>query len=191
MIYKLHEKTKNFRGGSMGLIKNIKHKMKFQNKDLIVVDLVNLSNEDKVYIKETLVEMCRGKESTSNVSAVAVELLKNMSNKGVKQKAGITAEFFISCIVRQQSFEQIYCFENLEENSAKKGFDGVFANGDNFWLTESKSSYEKGTHNYKHKKTIDRAYNGISDLMGGRTRNNPWRNAVSHARVVTASDNII
>ena len=89
--------------------------------------------------------------------------------------------FFLICILKQSGFEQRFCYKNLEENSAKKGFDGLYKHNSEIWLVESKSSYTG--HNNSHKNTIKKAYDGISNQLSGKTSNDPWENAANHSKV--------
>lgn len=67
--------------------------------------------------------------------------------------------------MRTKGFSQEYCFRNLEENSAKKGFDGLVLEGEKFWLLESKSS--QIGHNNSHRNTVYRAYKGLEKQLSG------------------------
>lgn len=95
------------------------------------------------------------------------------------------------CILRNLGFSQEYCFRNLEENSIKKGFDGLFLKQNKLWLAESKSTETIKQHNNNHKYTVDLAYNGINKQISGKTNNDPWENAVSHANNAKSEKNLI
>ncbi|CYU60895.1 MULTISPECIES: hypothetical protein [Streptococcus] len=157
----------------------------------------DLTQSEKEFIKEALVEIAKGKNSTYPVEIIARKIYLNLLKKdrvastvtGFKDpriNSGFAAEFFLICILRDNGFEQQFCYKNLEENSPKKGFDGVYTRGSEVWLVESKS-----THTGTHKDTIDRAYKGISDQLEGRTSNDPWENAASHVRVATANKSLV
>ena len=40
----------------------------------------------------------------------------------------------------------------------------------------------KSTKTKSHKTNIDNAYNGIKNQIEGKTENDPWENAVNHAK---------
>ncbi|NHI69172.1 hypothetical protein [Lactococcus garvieae] len=153
------------------------------NAHVIVVDIEDFSDEEKQYISEKLVEICKGASSSYPASVVAQKLLEQFKKASDKNKNGLSAEFLQAIILRNQGFSQKYLFSNLEENSAKKGFDGFYMfNGDN-WILESKSSFIQTAHQNKHKTTIDRSYRGIVEMVSGNTSNDPWENAANHVQI--------
>lgn len=93
--------------------------------------------------------------------------------------------------MRTKGFSQEYCFRNLEENSAKKGFDGLVLEGERFWLLESKSS--QIGHNNSHRNTVYRAYNGLKKQLSGENEkiNNPWRNAYNHTKIAQSPHSLV
>lgn len=158
---------------------------------LIKVNLKEINDLDKQYIKDHLVAISKGKNSSYSSKTIAQKLKNMLEKQTEKNKYGLTAEFFQAVIIRNQNFEQKYSYSNLEENSAKKGFDGLYIKDSRIWLFESKSSYTYNSHKNKHKTTIDRAYSGISDMISGKTDNDPWENAESHVSRIDSEDSLI
>ena len=81
--------------------------------------------------------------------------------------------------------------KTFEENSAKKGFDGLVLEGEKFWLLESKSS--QIGHNNSHRNTVYRAYKGLEKQLSGENEkiNNPWRNAYNHTKIAQSPNSLV
>lgn len=159
--------------------------------EMVITDIQFFSDDEKQYIEENLVEIAKGRDSNFPVKTIAKKILKFMSGQDIKTINGAAAEFFLVCILRKQGYSQEYCYRNLEENSIKKGFDGVFIKDDVLWLAESKSSDSLTVHDNKHQVTISKAYRGISKQLCGGGTNDPWENAANHARATRSSDALI
>ena len=162
-----------------------------ENIKVLVVDFENFSDEEKLFIKKNLVEICYGKDSSYSPRIVAKKLLKFFSKAAERTKKGAIAEFFQTMIIRNQGFAQNHCYRNLEEGSIKKGFDGLFLKNGSTWIMESKSSYKLTSHRNKHKGTIDKAYNGIDKMLKGESDNDPWENAAKHSKVFGSSKSLV
>lgn len=162
-----------------------------ENIQIIVVDIDVIYDVEKEYISQNLVEISKGKGSSYPAKIIAKKLINILERQTENNKVGLPAEFLQTVIIRNQGFEQEHLFINLEENSAKKGFDGLFKKDGKIWILESKSSYTLNQHMNKHKVTIDRAYKGISKSLSGQTSNDPWENAVSHAKSANPSDSLV
>lgn len=54
------------------------------------------------------------------------------------------------------------------------------------WLMESKS-----TKTESHEININKAYSGIKNQIEGKTKNDPWENAVNHAKTAGSKKDII
>lgn len=104
------------------------------------------------------------------------EVKKFLSNKSDEQKHGAVAEFFAHIVLRKLGYIQQCLYKNLEENSMKKGFDGLYLYDNSFWIMESKSAI---TNKY-HKDKITEAIDCIDDSIEEENINNPWLNAVHH-----------
>lgn len=159
--------------------------------DIIVTDICIITEAEKQYIRNTLVEITKGKDSYYSARALAKKLLKYLNNSDERKVHGAVAEFIMICILKKHGFSQEYCYRNLEENSAKKGFDGLFTKNDDMWIAESKSSFTRDSHNFSHGNTIGKAYNSLKDSLEGKTKNDPWENAVNHSRLAGSSSDLV
>ena len=155
-------------------------------KDILIKNITELTKEDETYIVENLVEISKGRNSNYDLYTIVVKILQFLEKQTEKTRYGAISEFFVLKTLKEEKFEQEYCFRNLEENSIKNGFDGVFLKENTFWLMESKSTKTKS-----HKTNIDKAYNGIKNQIEGNTENDPWENAVNHAKAAESKKNLI
>lgn len=203
--------TKSFlQSNSIELIQKIKYLLSssliftsqrntmIDNIKTIVVTMDAISDTDKNYIRENLVAIAKGENSHYSLQTVAKKLKNHLekldkSGNPTTNRYGLTAEFFQAVIIRNQGFEQKYSYRNLEENSAKKGFDGLFTKDNEIWLLESKSSFSQSVHQNKHKHTINLAYDGLSRMLSGEknNRNDPWENAGNHVSQINSNDPLI
>ena len=85
--------------------------------------------------------------------------------------------------------EQECLFNNLEEKSPKKGFDGVYKDSANeVWYVESKSgSYRSCTH----KRKVKEAYEDLEEKFSNTTDNDPWLNAYNHVKMIDPHDSLL
>lgn len=155
-------------------------------KDILIKNIRELTKEDETYLVENLVEISKGRNSNYDLYTVVVKILQFLEKQTEKTRYGAISEFFVLKTLKEEKFEQEYCFRNLEENSIKKGFDGVFLKENTFWLMESKSTKTKS-----HKTNIDNAYNGIKNQIEGKTENDSWENAVNHAKAAESKKDLI
>lgn len=155
-------------------------------KDILIKNITELSKKDETYIVENLVEISKGRNSNYDLHTIVVKILQFLEKQTEKTRYGAISEFFVLKALKEEKFEQEYCFRNLEENSIKKGFDGVFLKKNELWLMESKS-----TKINSHGTNIDKAYNGIKNQIEGNTENDPWENAVNHAKAAESKKDLI
>ena len=111
-----------------------------------------------------------------DLKPMKLEVKNFLAHKTDEQKHGAVAEFFAHIVLRELGYIQQCLFLNLEDNSMKKGFDGLYIFDSSFWIMESKSAITNKVHRDK----IHEALDCISDSIEGRTSNNPWKNAVNH-----------
>lgn len=156
--------------------------------EIVFVDIPRLTSSEKKFIEKNLVEISKGVGCSYSVEKMARKIYSTLgkfdktTNSVIEpvdpnRNSGFAAEFFLICILRDNGFEQHFCYRNLEENSPKKGFDGLYIKNGEKWLVESKSTHTSKTH----RTTIKRAYDSINNQLEGRTNNDPWENAASHA----------
>ena len=151
------------------------------NSSIIFIDY-DKKNELSKFIDRHFVSICLGNNDSS--LQLAKQNIKNyLLNKNAKQKIGAVAEFFAHLYFINHGYKQECLFTNLEELSAKKGFDGIYSDNNKYWVMESKA--RNFTKSITHNSLIITAYNDLNDKFSGKTKkgssNNPWRNAYNHA----------
>ena len=149
------------------------------------LDIENYSNEFIQLIDSEICKIWDGDEDKESDINVVKSQIKNLLDKKDKNKKhGLIAEFICHLFLRSLEYNQHFLFQNLEESSMKKGFDGLYKKDGEMWLFESKSSYTKDS---SHEKRIKEAYNDLlNKVEGNNTKNpgyNPWRNAYNHANI--------
>ena len=152
------------------------------NAQVIFIDY-DSSDTLKEMLDKHFVAICRGEKSLDDIKSIKLEIKDYLANKKHFQKIGAVAEFFAHLYFINKGFKQECMFLNLEEASAKKGFDGVYSKNNKILLLESKS--RNFSKNVNHKANIRVAYNDLCDKFSGKSKkgikNNPWRNAYNHA----------
>lgn len=147
---------------------------------LFILNIEQITKELSDYIEEYIVSICEG-DSGSCVENVKVQLLNYLDRKGNSNlRMGAVSEFFNHLLLNTYKYKQECLFENLEENSIKKGFDGYYSKDGNEWLMESKSGYIT-SKSISHSNKLKEAYKDLKDKLAGNVENNPWKNAYNHA----------
>lgn len=162
----------------------------FEDKIEIISDSVRVvfidydsSDALKEMLDKHFVAICHGEKSPDDIKSIKLEIKDYLNNKKRFQKIGAVAEFFAHLYFINKGFKQECMFLNLEEASAKKGFDGVYTKDNKVLLLESKS--RSSGKNVNHNANIKVAYNDLCNKFSGKIKkgikNNPWRNAYNHA----------
>ncbi|RTZ24243.1 hypothetical protein EKN09_04710, partial [Vibrio penaeicida] len=126
------------------------------SKSLHVIEIESITEDTKKLLDTYFVSICEG-DSDSKIDLVKKRLAKFLETKSVEIQMGAIAEFFVHLYLNQLSFKQEFLFFNLEENSIKKGFDGLFSKDYETFLVESKSGALL-TKGISHKKKLNTAY---------------------------------
>lgn len=153
------------------------------NDDAKII-ILNYDADKKLskFIDNYIVSICEG-ASDSDIDCVKSDISDYLSTKKQFQRIGAVSEFFAHLYFINKGFKQECLFFNLEENSPKKGFDGVYSILGEFWIMESKS--RKFAKNVSHNSNMRIAYNDLNDKFMGKKKkklkNNPWKNAYNHA----------
>jgi len=158
------------------------YKENLSNSSCVIFIDYDVCDELTQFIDRHFISICAG-NSSSPLNVVKENIKNYLKNKSNKQKIGAVAEFFAHLYFINNQYKQECLFTNLEELSAKKGFDGVYSNSNNYWIMESKArNYSSSTN---HNSLIVKAYNDLNDKFSGKVKkgcpNNPWRNAYNHA----------
>ncbi len=173
--------------------------------ELHIIQIKEYSETTKELLDKYFVQICAGRtRSTPETVKRSIHnylLGKNSPKKQEQDKPllyGAIAEFFIHLHLNTLGYKQECLFKNLEENSIKKGFDGLYSQAEDYWVMESKSGFIT-TVNIKHCSKVKEAYKDLGDKISGKAENvsgvpnNPWANAYNHAslRDVGSSDNLL
>lgn len=160
-----------------------------ENIILTTIGITELDRDVTEKLDANFVKICKG-NSDWDLMTVKKEVANLYKMKDFRWRMGATAEFFVHLYMQQKDFKQQCIFENLEERSIKKGFDGVYSKDNDVWLMESKSGSIE-TERICHSNKILDAIDDLEKKISGKTRNDPWRNAFLHASVVTAPKTIL
>ncbi|GAB7307543.1 hypothetical protein ACULLB_07875 [Enterococcus gallinarum] len=159
-----------------------------EHQAVYILDVLELDIQTKEIIKSSINEISRGAKRGKKelMSIVIKDLLNFLERQDENKVKGTVAEFFIHLFLRSQDFEQHCCFMNLEENSMKKGFDGLYTREGETWIMESKSTAYK-TSSGKHNQNLSKAYQGLKKSMrrSGNSGNNSWSNALNHTYIAS------
>ncbi|WP_443738832.1 hypothetical protein [Treponema sp.] len=154
---------------------------------LVIFDIENITPKLNETMDTCLVSICQGIMSKDEITYVKKDLCNFLQKKATsKQKKrhyplimGATAEFFCHLYLMLEDYNLEFIYRNLEEDSAKKGFDGYYLDShNNTWIMESKSGYFLTA---THQEKIKEAFNDLNRKFLGKCENNPWRNAYNHA----------
>ena len=147
---------------------------------LTIIDISQIDADIKQLIDENIVSICEG-NSGGDIDNVKRDLKQLFATKDDKWKMGAIAEFFMHLHIRTLGFKQEFLYRNLEEDSIKKGFDGLFSKDSVIWLMESKSG-SINSQNISHTSKIKEAMDDLKNKVAGTGQtNNPWKNAYNHA----------
>jgi hypothetical protein len=160
------------------------------NNILYVVSIKSITPELKKYIDRKLGQLTYGEEGDDleRVKARIIKFLKK--KKGTDLEIGAIAEFFVHLFLSHRGLKPKFIISNLEEGSLKKGFDGLYTYKEEEWLCESKSG-SLTSNGVEHQTKVREAYRGLKNKLAGRDPNNPWSNALHHARVAGAEKNLL
>lgn len=157
---------------------------------LSIIDIPQIDQVLENLLDKEIVYICEGNSGT-DIKTVKKDLVHLFAKKTDDWKIGAIAEFFMHLYIRQKGFIQEFLYRNTEEESIKKGFDGLYCTEhDEFmWLMESKSGFIS-TKNISHKAKIKEAMNDLCDKVSGKGQtNNPWKNAYNHASNINININ--
>ncbi len=158
---------------------------KKEMSDSVVFYFLNIENYSEKFIQLMDSEICKiwngDEDQESDIALVKLQIKNFINNKSEMQKHGIIAEFICHLFLRSIDYKQHFLFQNLEEASLKKGFDGLYKKNEEMWLFESKSTQNNNT---SHEIKIKEAYTDLKAKIEDNSPNtgyNPWRNAYNHA----------
>lgn len=159
-----------------------------ENRKALLISLEDFDNNLKERIDLSLCEICEG-HGSDGLSRVKSRLIRFLETKSVETSYGAVAELFLHIYIRNMGMKQECMLFNLEENSIKKGFDGLYSKLGEIYLMESKSTLPS-TRPADHRSNLKLANSDLSSYIEGSSkkgRNNPWRNAYNHASHIDVS----
>ncbi|MFA6808528.1 MAG: hypothetical protein WCR27_06005, partial [Eubacteriales bacterium] len=156
--------------------------------DLCIINICFFSETEINYIDKYFVHICEG-DSSDSIDIVKKRVACLYRKKKTAWRNGATAEFFVHLYLNALGLKQECLFLNLEEQSIKKGFDGVYFYDNNPWIMESKSGDAITLEGNKkeHIEKIKEAIKDLNDKFSGNTKNDPWRNAYNHATLMAVN----
>ncbi len=161
------------------------------NKDedkIVYIDIDSIDLEFEKMIDSYIVDICYNDDNFS-IKKVKKRIKKFMDRGDLDRKIGLVAEFFIHLFLNSIDLKQECLFFNLEEDSFKKGFDGVYKDADDtVWFMESKSG---NVNTCTHKIKIQEAYRDLKNKFSNETSNDPWINAYNHLKCVDPTDSLL
>ena len=157
-------------------------------RNIIIVTIKEITDELRKQIDKYICRIWAG-QNENDIKHVKKEILEYIDKKDRSKQIGAIAEFFVHLFLNYKGYTPYCLFQNLEENSFKKGFDGYFSLNNEEWIVESKSTEDSSI---KHHTKISEAYNDLNNKVRGKTPNNPWKNAYHHACNINISvpDNV-
>ena len=167
---------------------------KYEEDFIHIIQIEELNEKWKGFIKEDFSSICLNWDK-EEIESVLKRFWQSYEKKDDNTKKGMIAEFFAHLYLRNElKFEQKSLFSNLEENSIKKGFDGVYQDTENkIWIMESKSgNLKKISLGSEHVNNLNDGYIGISKKISGKdvNNNNPWLNALHHSKIIDGSEEL-
>jgi len=154
-----------------------------ESEILHLINIKEITPKLKKFLDKSIGEICEG-DNASDIKIVKKRLIKFLeTKKDSETEKGAVAEFFAHLFLRKYGFKQEFLFLNLEEESIKKGFDGYYSSENEEWIFESKSG-SINTKGINHEKKIKEGYKDLQNKIAGKTKNNPWQNAYSHASMI-------
>ena len=156
---------------------------------LYIVDIDSLTKELKGCIDKHISKIHSNNEFDERV--VKKRISKFLTpKKGCTLETGGIAEFFVHLFLNEKQYKQECLYQNLEEGSPKKGFDGYYSKNGEEWIMESKSG-DASSLSVSHKNNIKKAYKDLEAKVSGVASNNPWLNAYHHARSADSNQTLL
>lgn len=170
---------------------------------IYVIDIKEISDELRQTMDKFIVSICEGPQETIfTIDDVKEEIRSfilekrpkndNDTGRNTHTYIGAIAEFFIHLFLNYVGFKQECLYLNLEERSIKKGFDGYYSFDDKTWIVESKSGYEN-SEGSTHTNKLKMGYKQLKEKItsSNSSLNNPWKNALNHAKIVASNQDIL
>lgn len=155
---------------------------------IVYIDIAFIDSTFEAFIDKYIVDICF-RDRAFSIEKAKKYIRDFIDKKDPDRKKGAVAEFFLHLYLNSIEMEQECLFKNLEENSPKKGFDGVYKDSaQDIWFIESKSG---SAGSCSHKGKVQEAYRDLKDKFSSTTSNDPWLNAYNHLRMINPSDSLL
>lgn len=155
---------------------------------VVYIDIHSLDAALESIIDNYIVKICYG-DTTFSIKKAKKYVQDFIDTEDEERKKGAVSEFFLHLYLNSLNMKQECTFKNLEENSPKKGFDGVYKDSlDEVWYMESKSG---AMASCTHKSKVEEAYRDLRDKFLGKTTNDPWINAYNHVKAVDSDKSLL
>lgn len=155
-----------------------------KNKKLNIVLIDTLNYNIKQFIEHNIIKVMYGSDNIlGGIGRCKANFLKFISSKEENKKIGFIAEFFVHLYLLTVGYNQEFILKNLEDNSFKKGFDGVYSRNNEIWIAESKSG-NNDKSKIKHQTKILDSIKDLNSKIAGKTSNDPWMNALNHLKIL-------
>lgn len=154
---------------------------------IVVLNIGEIDSDIEKLINDAIVSICFG-DSIFTIEYAKKYIKNYLNTTDPNRKKGAISEFFVHLYLKSKGLKQECIYTNMEENSPKKGFDGVYSSNTRVWYMESKSG---SNISEEHKDKISEAYRDLKNKFAGNVSNNPWLNAYNHAKAVNTSGEIL
>lgn len=155
---------------------------------VVYIDVDSIDGYLESLIDTYIVDICY-KDSAFKIAKAKKYIKDFINTEDEDRKKGAIAEFFLHLYLNSINMEQECLFKNLEENSPKKGFDGVYRDAKKeVWYIESKSG---AVNSCTHKGKVQEAFRDLKDKFSSTTKNDPWLNAYTHLREINPTDSLL
>lgn len=154
---------------------------------IVVLNIGEIDSDIEKLINDAIVSICFG-DSIFTIEYAKKYIKNYLNTTDPNRKKGAISEFFVHLYLKSKGLKQECIYTNMEENSPKKGFDGVYSSNTRVWYMESKSGSNTSE---EHKDKISEAYRDLKNKFEGNVSNNPWLNAYNHAKAVNTSGEIL
>lgn len=158
------------------------------NNRVVYIDVDSVDGYLEGLIDKYIVDICY-RDSSFKIKKAKKYIKDFIDTDDEDRKKGAVAEFFLHLYLNSIDMEQDFLFKNLEENSPKKGFDGVYKDANKeVWYVESKSG---AVTSCTHKGKVQEAFRDLKDKFSSTTKNDPWLNAYHHLREINPTDSLL
>lgn len=124
---------------------------------IVVLNIGEIDSDIEKLINDAIVSICFG-DSIFTIEYAKKYIKNYLNTTDPNRKKGAISEFFVHLYLKSKGLKQECIYTNMEENSPKKGFDGVYSSNTRVWYMESKSGSNTSE---EHKKTIEKCRNSF------------------------------